>query len=123
METAVTFLIWLLVVTTLSVGVYRATRFEYELTHGNLEIQMVWGGLFRIPRRVPLSRIKDVRQLKSLREIVPVMTGTFPTLWGKFTPSKMVIISFKRINLFPLVITPDAPEEFINRLSPLIEGS
>ena len=117
------FLVWLIVVSTISIILYRATRFEYHLVDGILEIKLHWAGLFKIPKRVPLSEIRTVRRLRSLSEILPLFSGTFPSLWGKFTPSRMLIVSLKRSRFFPLIITPDDPEVFISHISPQLPGS
>lgn len=117
----IVFAIWLIAVILLSVALYRSTRFEYLIADGILEIRLVWAGLFSIPKRVVLSDISGVERINSFREVVPLINGTFPSLWGKFRPRRMLIISFKRSKLFPLLITPDNPEEFIGRISPLIQ--
>jgi len=118
----IVFIIWLLAVALLSIGLYRATRFEYILSNQILEIKLMWAGLFSIPKRVMLSDVESVRRLKSSSEIIPLLSGTFPNLWGKFRPSRMLIISMKRQRFFPLIIAPDDPDQFIGRISPLISG-
>lgn len=115
----IVFAIWLAGVTALSVLLYRATYFEYAIVEGVLEVKLIWAGILRVPKHVPLSDIQSVSKLRSLREIVPLVNGTFPSLWGKFRPNSMIIVTFKRCQRFPLVITPDNPEDILNRLSQL----
>ena len=119
----IVFSIWLLAVVSLSVGLYRATRFEYILGDQILEIKLIWAGLFRVPKRVLLSEIQSIHRLKSITEIIPLVNGTLPNLWGKFRPSRMLIVSLKRGKTFPLIITPDNPKEFIDRIDALIPRS
>ena len=117
------FIIWVFAVAILSIWLYRATHFEYIQVDRILEIKLVWAGLFSIPKRIPLSDIESVHRLKSLREALPLVGGTFPSLWGKFRPSKMLILSRKGKKFLPIIIAPDNPEEFVNRISPLLRSS
>lgn len=117
------FMVWLIAISIIAVVLYQTTRFEYTLLEGILEIKLNWAGLFRIPKRVLLSEVRTVRRLRSLSEILPLFSGTFPSLWGKFTPRRMIIVSFKRSKFFPLVITPDDPELFISHISAHLTGS
>ena len=114
------FIIWLVTVGCLSYLLYRATYFEYSVTDRNLEVKMVWAGFFRIPKRIPIDDICSLERLSSIREIVPLVNGTLPSLWGKFRPSNMIMVSRKKNRIYPLVITPDHPDEFILKLSPFI---
>ena len=110
-------ILWVVVMVLVSVALYRLTRFEYQISDGILEIRLLWAGLFSIPKRVRLADVSSVDKLRSFHELVPLINGTFPSLWGKFTPKKMLIISFKHNKLFPLIITPEDPDSLTAHIS------
>jgi len=113
----IVFAIWFVAVALLSILLYRATRFEYAITETTLEIKLVWAGILRVPKHVPISDVHSVRRVNSLWDIVPLASGRVPSLWGKFRPGRMVLLSMRGSRFFPLIITPDNPDDFIHRIS------
>lgn len=105
--------IWILSVCLLSFVLYTRTKFIYSVFAEGIQIEMRWVGLVRRNLVVNRSDIVDVRRLRSLRELVPILSGTLPTLWGHFVPGRTVVIERRR-SRFPLMITPPNPSEFIS---------
>jgi hypothetical protein len=109
-------LAWMVGVIAISAWLYRATKFDYLVANGTLEAKCKWIGMFPITKRFQLSNIESARKLKSTVEVIPLISGTLPTLWGKFQPSKMLIIKRRGRGFFPLIITPDNPEELLSQI-------
>ncbi len=97
----------------ISVGAYSLLRFSYSIRDGYLIIALTGS----IPRKkvVKLEKITSVRRLRSGWELVPVLSATFPSLWGKFVPSRTVVI-VRSWTMFPLMITPDDPDQMVQDL-------
>lgn len=120
MDSLVAAIVGVVCVAVVTTWLYKATRFEYAVSGKFLEIKFIWGGLFPIKKSVPLSDIKSVHRMESIREIIPIVSGTFPSLWGKFKPSKIVVISKRGVGIFPTMVTPEDPEAFVAQISPLL---
>jgi len=97
----------------ISVGAYSLLRFSYSIRDGYLTIAMTGS----IPRKkvVKLETITSVRRIRSGWELVPLLSATFPSLWGQFAPSKTVVI-VRSWTMFPLMITPDDPDQMVREL-------
>jgi hypothetical protein len=98
---------------------YLLTRFDYEVdtSAGFLVIVMWWCGFFRITRSVSFESIRSVRRISRTKDIIPLVSGTFPSLWGRFRPSRMVaVFCAERGRFFPLLVTPADPEDFIAKI-------
>ncbi|GEM_PF-1732881 len=97
----------------ISVGACSLLRFSYSIRDGYLTIAMTGS----IPRKkvVKLETITSVRRIRSGWELVPLLSATFPSLWGQFAPSKTVVI-VRSWTMFPLMITPDDPDQMVREL-------
>ena len=98
------------------------TKFEYRLdkTTRTLVILMVWCGVVPIRKELALETIRAVRRLRSVWELVPLASGTMPSLWGKFRPRAMVLVERSGWGaVLPFVVTPDHPDEFIEQVQSL----
>ena len=111
------FLVWAIALLVIWRLLDRVSRYEYEVADGVLEIRFWWAGWLKIRRRLPLSKIYEARRVRSVREIIPIVNGKIPTLLGRFTPSQMLLISRGPHSLFPLLITPPNPDDFLLKLT------
>jgi hypothetical protein len=112
---AYTFLLLILVLIILP---YFLTTFEYSIDKvaGFLLITMRWSGFLRIRKHVRLSAIVSVSPARTI-DLVPVVTGALPTLWGRPLSGRAVIIRFSGTRRhFPVVVTPPSVESFILEL-------
>ena len=121
MDVIIGFSVWVVSMVGITVWLYKSTRFVYSIEQNVLRIRLLWAGLIPIDKKIPLSEIDSVYKLASLREIIPLVNGTFPSLWGKFRPSKMVVIKRKAFGIFPTMITPDDPDVFLQNILPLFQ--
>src|ERR1044071_7819869 len=86
------------------------TRFDYRLddTERRLIVTMWWCGFIPLRKRVDLTSIASVSRVQRLRTIVPVLSGSIPSLWGQWRPRFMVAIRFRGAkSRLPLLLTPD----------------
>lgn len=120
-DVIIAFSIWVVSMIGITAWLYKSTRFVYTIEKNVLSICFLWAGLIPIKKNIPLSEIVLAKKIGSLREIIPLLNGTFPSLWGKFRPSKMVVISRKTSRIFPTMITPDDPDAFLGNILPLIK--
>jgi hypothetical protein len=99
-----------------SISSYRTTRFSYVVGEHSLTILMrVWG---IVPRKknIPYDQIVGVRRLLGVWEVLPIVCGNFPSLWGRYAPSRMLVIE-RTWQPFPVMITPDNPEQLFEQLT------
>jgi hypothetical protein len=98
---------------------WRLTRFEYRIDNNKrtLVIVMMWCGVVPITKQIAAQTIHLVRRTRNVWEIVPLVSGTLPSLWGRFRPRTMVLVVRKGWRaLLPLVVTPEYPDEFIDQV-------
>ena len=67
---------------------YIASRFEYLIDGETLRVRFLYFGLMPITTKTPLLEIESVRRLKSPRELMPLINGTFPSLWGDLSRAR-----------------------------------
>ena len=93
------------------------TRFNYEIddTSRVIVITMRWAGVINIRKFIRFGEITGIQRVDGLLDIVPLVNGTFPQLWGRFRLNRMLIIRRNNI-LMPVLVTPSDSESFLSAL-------
>jgi hypothetical protein len=108
---------WFALMILASRWLYRRTvaSFEYHIGEEYLELAFRWFGLVPLRRRLRLRDILAIRPIKSRWELIPILGGTMPSLWGQLDASRMLLVTRRNRGLFPVLITPHDAPRFLER--------
>ncbi len=91
---------------------YLLTSFEYHIGTESIQVAMHWCHLITFRKIIPWSSIRSVQRAQGI-DVIPLIGGSFPSLWGK-PPGRVVkIIHGRAGRLFPLLIIPPDADDFI----------
>jgi hypothetical protein len=126
MEITIILLTIVLVMASIATAI-AATRFEYRIDAVGCELIVTWwwGGLVPIRRTIDCRAVEGLERVGRALDLSPIL-GRYglPQIWGGLRVDRMIVVRTSGwIRLFPMVVTPERPDEFFSELSSCLAKS
>jgi hypothetical protein len=105
--------LFILIVAVVCGLAYRKTPFQYSIGEGQLKIRCLHLGFIPVPKTIPFNIMDTIEPLQHWWELLPIVSGGLPAIWGQIRPSRMLIIKRKGpLRMLLIIVSPKDPVGF-----------